>query len=1643
MRISQLLPSLLLLCVTVQNVMSLIKKEDFSVQKTCILQNKKFISNPQRDVMRLAGDCQEGGRRDGPLLYARFTHLIFFVAASVSPYRYNDASYSYYNNNNNYDDYDDDDDDLNDSSGSNNMSTNMAASSMMMMMISFNSNAHQKDDNNYHHNLLQKTEIEDTIIFAAIDDASPATGTNANHQNTNNTNTNRIHYLIFGDEWRIISAPIIIMTENNNNNITALAVGPVAARMLILAIDNEGRGRLWYVHNNNNDLVEDDSFLTTPYFLTACIHIKNRMYAAAACNTLLEVQLNSHQGFMLVPLLQLGAPGTTTFISDEAILFYTNNDNELNHPPQMPLGEGTPICQFACDIKKGEVKVLFADKEWRCIPMPPGGGTFLKPKNENATTFVFEPCQPGTFAFPFGTRCRPCPRGTVAPVKGAVTCTACPLSAQFSDAWNIECLVFCPEHYNPEQCTPCPLEGYQWSAQNQQCEPCPPMTAAAWAKPCTLCATASGAGAKECAVFDQIISDSSYFLYTLAHFLPAATAIAASAQNGTLWIATEEGAIYVVLPQFDPYNFWEESSFHIAIGGSGGWCLSLSRDEASLYAYNGGDTLVRLEMGTTITKYAVEHSGYSMMCIGFWAGKNEERVFWKSSPNSIDAFWPGAAITRHFLPAEVDGFVAHIDGTLLVFYGGSLWKMWPATGGLFPMITTKNDALLATDSFLSSDANNNTDFDTVLKPQHQMKLSSYWDESILTLVPNLLSEFNFDVIKSQQQMAFIRIDGGGQMLLFIDKGNVHALYTRSINMECNVNTYRHPSLPACLPCPSNTYAAAGALACAPLCSPGNYYYDSMCVPCPTRGWWRSDSILRACRPMQDTLAQLRPQQSLYTFAEIQRFFLDANEIICDFPLFDLFLYANNNNKGSDIFKTSDMLGRFWHTTSDSAATTIMIQKAPAIWIFCCSTETDVVCSCNYFLGGTQRHSYGRCNNNYGGGLFRLDTNQTRFELASHNNNMTDNNDKLMIVKCWVGWPAQYECASPAYVWSGPTTEKPKGECLPCPAGTLVAGDGSCAISSAIVFTCAPGFFLHFLPRAASQRRVCMRCNLGTYSTGGLAEKCTQHAILFCPIGEYILLNEDASAEHICVPCQQCAPDEMIIFLQSPPSFFWDDERTLCTTGGVQQPYICASAVDSIAGFFITLILAANNINNAAANNNSDAAATNHRQLRFDACNVAPPQHSIWAAGPRQSSCYFRCKYGINPDAVERYATAALFLTTTPLFISKNFFEYYHHDHDAEADEICATCQQELSGSDENKKECGPPCLLKPWLCDDVTLRCGSIPENAALKNVENCIWACNEGFLFSDARKQCLPCLHDSCELGEAFSPDSCTCSPCGGGASAKRGYCSCDPANGFFSPPASFLNGTCLPCKKRAFCPAGKRVEQLCALDPCGPCPEPYNTLQGTAILTPTFDAVCRIQCKPGHHPVHLISGDIILNNEALDPSEVSCEPCSLRPLTPCPSACFLGDAVVAASEGCKKCMRNEDCPNAGTFAAPCTNGLPQPSECIDCSWKSAMHFFVPRSPQKCLTACIADSFEQEDGTCIPCSNLPMVPNAPFVKYYALFAAKPGPRWWPPEFDPPHLPIRSMVDPLLETRAGVCWPCPIGTLPHSFASLEVFFWPL
>ena len=204
-------------------------------------------------------------------------------------------------------------------------------------------------------------------------------------------------------------------------------------------------------------------------------------------------------------------------------------------------------------------------------------------------------------------------------------------------------------------------------------------------------------------------------------------------------------------------------------------------------------------------------------------------------------------------------------------------------------------------------------------------------------------------------------------------------------------------------------------------------------------------------------------------------------------------------------------------------------------------------------------------------------------------------------------------------------------------------------------------------------------------------------------------------------------------------------------------------------------------------------------------------------------------------------------------------------------------------------------------------------------------------------------------------------------------------------------FNAACLPCIESSCNPQ----TEIFILDP------PCNTRTD----------VCRPKCG--------------VNETYLHPRCIPCEYARCAPgqrwvcdINPCVAANGSAEASVDSAE--ESVDSTEACP-LGSY--------PLKGDCFTCPFRPN-RFFVASARTNCLTQCIAGTYPTADGKCLPCPPVAFR-NAPFSSYaYALFNAAPGKRWWPKEFDPPHLPLSAHTTE--EPRAGVCWPCPTGTpSPH------------
>jgi hypothetical protein len=195
----------------------------------------------------------------------------------------------------------------------------------------------------------------------------------------------------------------------------------------------------------------------------------------------------------------------------------------------------------------------------------------------------------------------------------------------------------------------------------------------------------------------------------------------------------------------------------------------------------------------------------------------------------------------------------------------------------------------------------------------------------------------------------------------------------------------------------------------------------------------------------------------------------------------------------------------------------------------------------------------------------------------------------------------------------------------------------------------------------------------------------------------------------------------------------------------------------------------------------------------------------------------------------------------------------------------------------------------------------------------------------------------------------------------------------------------------------------------------------------------------------VDLASGEVVAPKTlalSYDVGAIACTLCSLRPSIPCTAmACAAGYYMpVAASGVCKPCPTVYDC---GAGLAPSPACL-----CTICRVKTAGAVFIHQRAAEALPRGVASEVVMDYGTCpAVCENnrvLVMDPSSStmvcrpcsalvsgvgfFGAYYSVWNASGGTRWWDRSQDPGHLPRRSEVS-AEERRAGVCWPCPPGTM--------------
>lgn len=380
----------------------------------------------------------------------------------------------------------------------------------------------------------------------------------------------------------------------------------------------------------------------------------------------------------------------------------------------------------------------------------------------------------------------------------------------------------------------------------------------------------------------------------------------------------------------------------------------------------------------------------------------------------------------------------------------------------------------------------------------------------------------------------------------------------------------------------------------------------------------------------------------------------------------------------------------------------------------------------------------------------------------------------------------------------------------------------------------------------------------------------------------------------------------------------------------------------------------------------------------------------------------------------------------------------------------------------------------------------SYPENAYISSLalpgtgDSCGWTCKLGSFKTsyiidrdenETAFTCIPCTRDVCEKGQTFVPSLCLpnslkesfCLPCPidpkGNAilaptdTTTRGLCKYNCKEGSYISASALSSNPkgipeCIACTNASYCPSGFR--RVCSAETCVACPNLPSSLWGSAVKMPSNTDTCQAACRSGYHTVDLASGQVIPPKNlatSYSVNSIICALCSLRPSIPCTSSnmCTTGYYMPEPGSGiCRPCPTVYDC-GTGLVPSSCL--------CTVCKVKSSDTFFISQREAEtvvlslpvsilskevvldygtCPAVCKHNTIFMGDSSkavCTPCDNLLGLAGAAFTAYYSVWNASKAVRWWDASQDPPHLPPRPSLPNTEERRAGLCWPCPPGTL--------------
>ena len=1465
------------------------------------------------------------------------------------------------------------------------------------------------------------------------------------------------------------------------------------------------------------------------------------------------------------------------------------NEQKLNNDSCILPWQKKSICDFGHVWMPGENM---------CAPSPPGGYV-------DRSLFEWIPCPVGTYN-PLSMAmsllaCRRCAPGSIAPFMGSVVCSFCNDTHPLQSTSGSECLATCltttttttttSSDYGSLICKSCP----PGSEPNQQgCQLCPEnFYSPALDKPCLRCPPnfTSVEGATYCSVqcppetcspdgLSPCLASaiSAHMVYTVADFKNSDGCrflSIAVCSNGTVFLGNDCGYLIIYHGEGGSGDgvIWSVDMAYLQIKTLN--AMTLSWDRSHLFV---ADTLEGLIAKVSDSGGQMEillPKSANMMPLSLcWVGneglyvvdaRNDSLIVWLApdlqQPVHIrNVPWPGIVfVTPHESGRGVACLVEGGNDSDNTLY--SIWRIEPllATGAKSTLLSRVfKNYTSAPAPAIQPWISRWKAAETAICINNAVALISDrrgGDDDNLTITTN------YDdtdrprganiVAASLMAPLIINHSSATELLFLLDAFSVQVIFSRSC--ECAPNFYKTRTN-ACVPCPPHTFSMAGANGCS-ACPSGEYMsLYGTCITCPLTLWWDDEvsGMYNPCRKMQGALSSATMQGISLTLLEAQDI-ADQNSYISVKEM-DIVSNATILLTGigidlaippPDIWIKGDLLGRLWSLQSRITPKPfdpqgIAVLNHPGIWALCSQIVfPGEPCTCRH--GALQLGYY----NTNGWSTARNEATMeglpgfsftSVFVLRPDDNHMTapilikNGGGSISLVPhfpigdmgvCLMGWPAQFNCSDPHYFWEFPSESYPGGACLPCPADTIAPAQSSvkCRPISYQNPLCEPGSFKTLLPDFSY---TCRMCGGNTYSSTHSAIKCSQKSVLSCPQGFYVQ-EGGYTSENKCVQCVPCGESSIMIpFLVNP-----------CPGNTQFQPYVCVAWLQSVPGYSISVL------------NLEKSSSYVSPSLRYTPCTGLPP-FATWASGPQRDKCFFRCKFGINEPAVKEYAFYWALLSPeneNNLWLSggaveANLFPYASSQQQqspttssisisssssgsssifvSAVSAVCTPCNTSVCPEGMWRPQwndgCGPPCYISPSLCQGRSDGCVSVcnvPENAIVQSYDTvdqdgrpvCLWRCNLGFFKTG--ETCSACNASLCRSGESYIGNSqCgpemtlsqICLPCPanvrGGvlnlAAPDRGKCSYSCLKDYYYPnpnPNLFLQTqmACVQCSGTVTrCPAGYSV--TCAVNPCRLCQASVDTisLSGKAVMVPTSDSVCRVQCMPGFHTISIWDRTVLSDKEisAYDPSEIVCEECSRRPFLPCPVlSCSPGYQILQGA--CAPCKTSLEMGCAeGTYAPPCPGGrVTQIIGCLNCpmydllvtaalesgdyvpdKWPTRMFVSLPpssTSQQKliiinsntskkqensvddCLTACVHGSVQVKKLstviTCVACSALLPAPpkNAPYSGYYSTWNASDGLRWWPPEFDPPHLQRRQLDSKgnlRVESRAGLCWPCPSYT---------------